>query len=147
MPVKKCSMQAVAIGDEVYVGGGGKTDLNTVLKYNHFKDVWTRLPDHCTRFFGLCQFQGELLSVGGVPNEPTNMYRYSTEDRKWVESLKPMPTKRGFPVLLTTVSAIIACGGAQGVGVRLSSVEVYSSITSQWHTADPLPQPQWRIQR
>ena len=145
MPVKKYAMQAVAIGDEVYVGGGcndDKTDLTTVLKYNHIKDEWTRLPDHCVGLFGLCQFQGELLSVGGLPNDPTNVYRYSTADRKWVESLKPMPTRRALPALLTTASTIIVCGGCQSGGnVTLSTVEVYSSTTSQWHSADPLPQP------
>ena len=137
-------MQAVTIGDEVYVGGGvnhSHTDLNTVLKYSHIKDEWTRLPDHCVLLFGLCQFQGELLSVGGLPNVPTNVYRYSTADGKWMEFLKPMATKRLYPALLTTASAIIACGGAQPGGVTLSTVEVYSSTTSQWHTADPLPQP------
>ena len=139
MPVKTSKMQAVAIGDEVYVGDGINS-RKTLLKYNHLKDEWTRLPDHCVAFFGLCQFQGELLSVGGVPNDPTNVYRYST-DRKWVESLKPMPTKRACPTLLTTASAIIVCGGIQPTGdVILSTVEVYSSTTSQWHSADPLPQ-------
>ena len=135
MPVKTSRIQAVAIGDEVYVGGG-----KTLLKYNHFKDEWIRLPDHRVVFFGLCQFQGELLSVGGLPKKPTNVYCYSTADKKWVESLKPMPTIRAYPTLLTTASAIIACGGYQTRGV-LSSVEVYSSTTSQWHSADPLPQP------
>ena len=78
MPVKKLRMQAVAIGDEVYVGGGtnlSATDLWTVLKYNHVKDELTRLPDRCVALFGLRQFQGELLSVGGLPNDPTNVYR------------------------------------------------------------------------
>ena len=145
IPVKKFRMQAVAMGDEVYVGGGtvrrnaSQTDLKAVLKYNHVKDEWTRLPDHRVVVFGLCQFQGELLSVGGLPNDPTNVYRYSTADRKWVESLKPMPTRRTYPTLLTTASAIIVCGGFQPEGnVVSSTVEVYSSTTSQWHSADPL---------
>ena len=144
IPVRKSRMQAVAIGDEVYVGGGAsinRADLDAVVKYNHTKDEWTRLPDHRVKCFSLCQFQGELLSVGGLPNDPAKVYRYSTADRKWVESLKPMPTLRAYPTLLTTASAIIACAGYQPGGVVLSSVEVYSSTTSQWHTADPLPQP------
>ena len=147
MPMKKSRMQAVVIGDEVYVGGGAndnKTDTMTVLKYNHFKDEWTRLPDHCVVLFGFCQFQGELFSIGGVPNDPAKVYRYSTADRKWVESLKPMPTERACPSLLTTASAIIVCGGYQPTGDEvLSTVKVYSSTTSQWHSADPLPQPRF----
>ena len=145
MPVKKYRMQAVAIGDEVFVGGGAnanRDDLKAVLKYNLIKDEWTRLPDHCTHYFGLCQFQGELLAVGGLPNDPAKVYRYSTADRKWVESLKPMPTKRASAALLTTATAIIVCGGITG-NVVLTTVEVYSSTTSQWHSADPLPQPRF----
>ena len=149
MPVKQFGMQAVAIGVVVYVGGGSnaeRTDLFAVLKYNTVKDEWTRLPDHCVCSFGLCQFQGKLISVGGWSLGPSNkVYRYSLRDGKWVESLKPMPTKREFPAVLTTASAIIACGGdtkgEDGNFVGLSTVEVYSSTTSQWHKADPLPQP------
>ena len=147
--LKKFGVQAVAIGDKVFVGGGDnndRTDLFAVLKYNTVKDKWTRLPDHCVAHFGLCQFQGELISVGGWSYRPSNkVYRYSSADRKWVESLKPMPTARASVALLTTASAIIACGGGitgeDGNIVGLSTVEVYSSTTSQWHTADPLPQP------
>ena len=150
MPVKTTTAHAVVVGDEVYVGGGGnddQTDPFVVLKYDTVKDEWTRLPDHCLAMFGLCQFQGELVALGGmslagvISNE---VYRYSTANKKWVESLKPMQTKRMSPALLTTLSAIIVCGGASEENhkwVRLSTVEVYSSTTSQWHTADPIPQP------
>ena len=149
MPVKMERVQAVAIGDQVYVGGGDNTDnvdLSAVLKYHTVKDEWTRLSEHCVCYYSLCHFQAELLTVGGVScDEPTNkVYRYSTADRKWVESLKPMVTKRAWPALLTTASAIVVCGGDGGESggpVALDTVEVYSSTTSQWHTANPLPQP------
>ena len=61
MPVKNIKMQAVAIGDKVYVGGGTNaslTDLKAVLKYNLIKDEWTRLPNHCVGVFWLMSVPG-----------------------------------------------------------------------------------------
>ena len=151
MPVKVYNAQAVAIGDKVYVGGGENKDhfdRNIVLEYNTVKGKWTCLPEHYVSSFCLCQFQRELFTVGGAAggSASNKVYRYSTADRKWVESLKPMPTKRAYTAVLTTASAIIVCGGIaeileNGQPATLATVEVYSSTTSQWHTADPLPQP------
>ena len=150
MPVKMHRAQAVAIGSEIYLGGGDnttETDLTAILKYNTVEDEWTRLPDHCVQWFGLCQFQGELLTVGGLSGGllTNKVYRYIKEDRKWAESLKPMPTMRVSPVVLITASAIVVCGGlVAGENVEAvvtATVEVYSSTTLQWYTANPLPQP------
>ena len=135
--------QAVVIDNKVYVGGIGDDELS-VLEYNPVEDEWTRLPNHVVLFFGLCQFQGELVTVGGVSTAgpiTNEVYRYSAADGKWVEFLKPMLTKRLCIALLTTASAIIVCGGTTGEEKPLATVEVYSSTTSQWHVADPLPQP------
>ena len=56
-----------------------------------------------------------------------------------------MPTARCYLSVATTQSAIVASGGTTGVSgdipVYCATVEVYSSETSQWHTADPLPVP------
>jgi len=63
----------------------------------------------------------------------------------WVEFLKPMPTARYWLSAATTQSFIIASGGITGaVGVKAVpclTVEVYSTETFQWYTADPLPAP------
>ena len=150
MPVNMLRAQAVAIGNNIYLGGGdnkAKTCLTDILKYNTVEDEWTRLPNHCMQLFGLCQFQGELLTVGGVSGRllTNKVYRYIKEDRKWAESLKPVPTMRVRPAVLTSASAIVVCGGftagENGGPVATATVEVYSSTTSQWCTADPLPQP------
>ena len=116
MPVKMFRAQAVAIGNKIYLGGGvntAETGQTAILMYNTVEDKWTRLPNHCVRYFGLCQFQGELLTVGGASGGlPTNkVFHYIKEDRKWAESLKPMPTERVSPAVLTTASAIAVCGG------------------------------------
>ena len=54
---------------------------------------------------------------------------------------KSSSTARYCASVATTQSAIVASGGAtdirDGEPVLCSTVEVYSSETSQWHTADP----------
>ena len=74
------------------------------------------------------------------------VYRFKEQYQKWEEFLKPMPTARGEVSVVTTQSAIVASGGVTDVRdddqpVPCATVEVYSSETSQWHTADPLPVP------
>ena len=75
------------------------------------------------------------------------VYRFK-ESQEWKEYIKPMPTARRSPSVVScaTESAIVAAGGTtpdrDGENVLCSTVEVYSSETTQWYTADPLPAPQ-----
>ena len=147
MPIKVTRMQVVVIGEKVYIGGGDietREDITAVLMYDLAKDEWGRLPNHCVRIFALGQFQGNLITVGGSP-QTNKVYRYNEESQEWEEFLTPMPTARSGLSVLTTATAIIACGGAivtvNNIPVPTAIVEVYSSETSQWYTADPLPQP------
>ncbi len=50
-----------------------------------------------------------------------------------------MPTPRRGLSVITTQSAIIACGGVDSIWQVCTTVEVYTDETDQWHTADPLP--------
>ena len=151
MPIKAHSLQVVAIGEKVYTGGGAKEtkeDSTAVLMYDLAKDEWGRLPNHCVVLFALGEFQGNLISVGGSPRN-NKVYRYNEESQKWEEFLTPMPTARYCLSVLTTATAIIACGGKTGAAnnkpAPVAKVEVYSSQTSQWYTADPLPRPCWTM--
>ena len=142
-------MQLVVIGEKVYTGGGTaklNEDLLAVLIYDLFKDEWGRLPNHCVGLFALGEFQGNLITVGGSPRT-NKVYRYNKESQEWEKFLTPMPTARIGLSVLTTATAIIAYGGVTGTAnnkpVTTATVEVYSSETSQWYTADPLPHPCW----
>ena len=98
-------------------------------------------------YFALAQFKGNLITVGGEMQDETitgKVYRFNEQSQKWEEFLKPMPTARTDHSVATTQSAIVASGGCTGFRddvVSCATVEVYSSETSQWHTADPLPIP------
>ena len=151
MPVKMDKPQAVVMGEKIYVGGGtteSAGDRSQVFQYDLSHDQWSRLPPHQVRFFPMAQFMGHLITVGGkIPcggDATGKVYRFKEESQKWEEFLKPMPTARVWPSVATTQSAIVASGGGtirDGKPVSCDTVEVYSSETSQWHTADPLPIP------
>ena len=69
---------------------------------------------------------------------------FNKQSQKWKEVLKPMPTARASLSVATTQSAIVASGGVtdtwdDDIDVPCATVEVYSSETSQWYTADSLP--------
>ena len=154
MPVKMERPQVVVMGEKVYMGGGHTKhtkDKNWVFQYEALKDDWSRLPLHHMHviFFAMAQFKGNLIIVGGrIPDGGGVMgkvYRFKEQSQKWEEFLKPMPTGRYAFSVATTQSAIVASGGGTGFkdgeAVYSATVEVYSSETSQWHTADPLPVP------
>ena len=96
------------------------------------------------RWFGMAYFIGKIITVGGkdLRFSPTGMvYALGDEPQQWEEFLIPMPTARSFLSVATTSKAIVAAGGnTSDTAITCSStVEVYNSDTSQWHTADPLP--------
>ncbi len=121
-------------------------DVRKVFEYFPEGDEWSLLPDHSHRCFALGQFQGQLITVGGDSKEggwTGRVYRYKKESRQWTEFLKPLTTARAGLSIITTQSAIIACGGStKGEGnkpVPCATVEVYTTETDQWQTTDPLP--------
>ena len=158
MPTEMITLQATTLGGQVYVGGGGAdSEEDTVFRYDLSNDEWSRLPASPVSYFALATFLGNLIIVGGkmVLSLPGlqgiafsgKVYRLK-ESQEWEEYLKPMPTARRSPSVVTcaTESAIVAAGGTtcsrNGKGDLCSTVEVYNNETSQWYTADPLPAPQ-----
>ena len=116
------------------------------------RDEWTTLPPCPAHYFGLGHLSGELLTVGGATSDDTiikTVYRYKPESREWEEFLQPMPTARYGLSVISTQSALIACGGTTrvsgGKAVPCTAVEVYTAAASQWATSHSLPIPSWRM--
>ena len=154
MPVGMCRPQVVLIGEKVYMGGGYAEhveDQNWVFQYEALKDEWSCLPPHHVTSFAMAQFAESLITVGGeIPHGgglTGEVYCFNKQSQKWEEFLKPMRTARCQLSVVTTQYAIVASGGNFATGFRdgkpvtCTTVEVYSSDTAQWHTADPLPVP------
>ena len=122
-------------------------DDHLVFRYDQARNEWTTLPPCPVFLFGLGQLLGELLTVGGVARNTIGkkVYHYKPESQGWEEFLQPMPTARYGLTVISAQSALIACGGITGIigdqSVPCSTVEVFTTETSQWHTTDPLPVP------
>ncbi len=145
--MKMANSQSVLIGTTAYVGGGNADRLDEqfiVCQYDPRRDGWDSLPPCAVRWFALGQFQGHLITVGGDTRQgvtTAKLYHYKEESRKWKEFLKPMPTARCYLSIITTQSAIIACGGINRSDAKFAVVEVYTTEADQWHVADALPIP------
>ncbi len=144
LPVEMTGAQAVLVGGKVCVGGGDTEDAYSYLlfQYDRGRDGWATLPPCPVRLFGLGQFNGHIITVGGRTHggDTTNkLHHYKEESQTWEEYLRPMPTQRRRLSVLTTQSAIIACGGVDSKGQVCVTVEVYTDEPSRWYTADPLP--------
>jgi len=143
------SAQAVVMGEKIYVGGGATkkdNDRYHGFQYGISSDEWSCLPPHPVKSFAMAQFTGNLITVGGCVQHRRHstgkVYRFKEESQEWEEFLKPMPTARHRLSVSTTQSTIIASGGATVTNrVICTTVEVYSSKSSQWYTANPLPAP------
>lgn len=140
--------QAVVIGESVYVGGGstgsGRGELSdfVVFRFDLTKNEWNSLPPCSVICFGLVYFMSELVLVGGRElggGVSSRVCHFKTDTQKWEEFIPPMPTPRMAPCMTATQSALIVAGGMSIDAMSL--VEVYSTVTSQWHKVDPLPLP------
>ena len=151
LPVGMSRPQVVVVGEKVYVGGGStdtNDDLCLVFKYNPASGKWTTLRPCPVRRFGLGQLSGELLTVGGAARHGVTkrVYHYKTKSQQWKEFLQPMSTARFGLTVISAQSALTACGGATHASdVACTTVEVYTTESSQWHTTDPLPVPCWMM--
>ncbi len=140
LPVEMESAQAVLVGGKVCVGGGDAVGNSHLLfQYDRRKDGWATLPPCPVGWFGLGQFKGHIITVGGCARgrDTTNkLHRYKEASQTWEEYLRPMPTPRRYLSVITTQSAIIACGGVDSKGQVCATVEVYTDEPSRWYTAD-----------
>ncbi len=144
--------QSVCIGGKVFVGGGfteNTIDPFLVFQYEPEKDVWVSLQRCPVRSFSLNQFQGQLITVGGLEVEEgitDKLYSYNEDSKSWESFLTPMLTPRYGLSVVTTQSAIVTIGGvvrSDGEHEPCADVEVYAVKTSLWHAADPLPVPSY----
>ena len=113
-------------------------DQYNVYCYDTSQDNWTTLRPLPVRWFGLGQFNGKLVVVGGwkksddkVTNE---VYTYDERSKKWKQTIPPMLTARHSSCVLSLRSALVVCGNTYS-----DEVEIFIQDTLQWYKTDPLP--------
>ena len=143
--------QSVVINGKVYYGGGfcaKDGDEYNIHCYNPLQDKWMTLPPTNVRYFGLGQINGELVTVGGLRYiEVTNgfthsqgIHKFKEHSQAWKRSIRPMPTARYCPTVLSHPSCLVVAGGMKyPENSMLDTVEIYNINTSQWSQTDKLP--------
>ena len=150
-----CTNKVVCFGNDAYIVYTHRPVYRTLIfqtySFLHFNcntDTWRSLPLPPVSDFSIGQLFEKLLAVGG--HVTSDIYEFDEVSQQWVKSttIPPMPTARSLATVATwktaDVSALIVCGGQDHKLNTLATVEVFHSVTSQWHIADPslyLPRP------
>ena len=134
------------IGEMVYVGGGDIFDDDWYLihEYNSTEDNWTTLPPALLYWFGMGELSGQLVTVGGMTAQKEvsgKVYTFDKCSQEWTESVPSMPTARHRSAVFSQPSCLTVIGGRNQHGSRLSDVEIFIPLTSQWHKVSPAPSP------
>ena len=147
LPISLVNGKTVVNNGKVYYGGGvasSDNDQYNVYCYDPMQDKWTTLPPLPVRYFGLGQFNGKLVAVGGEKNfssiKTKEVYTYDERSRKWKQTIPPMPTARRSPSVLSLElqPALLVVGGCTPLSY-MATTEIFKPDKSQWHKTDPLP--------
>ena len=152
LPVAMAEHNIVRIGSTIYCGGGYTGNIDTerqVFQYNPKQDTWSQLPICPTRYFGLTQLDGRLVTVGGSRIDqiiPINDVYVFQDSETWENSIiPPLPTARMYPTAVNYKSTIVVSGGfthwhTDSIhSTRTNVVEVFQTKMYQWYRAEPLP--------
>lgn len=140
--------QCAVIEDRVYVGGGLGDEIldhalqSQVFEYSLLERKWSLLCHNHVRFFGLTNFCGKLVSIGGMTSTnyitgDVSMFDFAENCWNVNEILPPMPTKRFHPAVISHSKYLAVCGGVTHGGSTTDIVEVL--VNKQWCKAPRLP--------
>ena len=148
LPTAMSDLQCAVIDDHVYVGGGTGEDKSDhkaqsqVFEYTLVRKRWVLLAHNPARYFGLTNFMGKLVSVGGIltSNDITgNLSVFDFTEKTWKEDdkISPMPIKCFHPTVVAYGKCLAVCGGVTHGGSTTDMVEVL--VDEQWHRGPQLP--------
>ena len=124
-------------------------DSGDVLQYSICSDQWKTLPKPPIIHSTICSILGKVLLIGGwicgiTPLRSGSIHELDGASKRWIRttsSIPPMPTARSLATVVswTSPQALIVCGGENEQEIAVDVVEVYHTLTLQWHTVSPLP--------
>ena len=143
MPIKKGGpIQAVVIGSDVYVGGGGGEDENSVVVYSLETRTWRTLPPYERKWFGMAVVNNQLVLVGGLSTSTrwvTNVLGlWDERSQTWTHPFPVMPTARNSLSVISYQKWLVTAGGKDGRHY-LNKVELLDILSGQWYEGSPLP--------
>ena len=136
-------IQAVVIGNVVYVGGGYGQNIETVMVYSLQTRTWRTLPPYESRFFGMAVVNNQLVLVGGMSpstHQMTNVLGlWDERSQTWTHPFPAMPTARDLLSVISYQEWLVTAGGRDGIGSCLNKVELLDTLSGQWYEGSPLP--------
>ena len=144
------AIQAVVIGDNVYVGGGAtllEVSACTVMIYSLASGSWSKLPPHETRWFGMAAVNNQLVLVGGKNSTyMSRSYNHVTgilaiwdeASRTWTRPFPEIPTPRYSPSVISYQKWLVVAGGHTGPSYS-NKVEILDTLSGQWYEGSPIP--------
>ena len=139
-------VQAVMIGDNVYVGGGFMEtvkDACSVLVYALRTGSWTTLPQYENQEFGMAALNNQLVLVGGwikLENKTTNVLGVWDEgSRVWTHPFPEMPTSRHSLSVVSYQNWLVVAGGENEIDSYFNKLELLDTLSGQWYEGSSLP--------
>ena len=145
-----CDVQAVWLGDELYVGGGltsleSEGDAARLYIHTPTTDTWSHINTP-VYYFSLITYHSQLVLVGGREfvreykiGPVTNKLWTLNEQDQWRETLPPMTRKRDSASAVEFADNILVAGGMDDNGRNVNIVEIYNG--HHWAEAQCLPKP------
>ena len=142
-------IQAVAIGDNVYVGGGDGSIFDkvsvTMMVYSVQTASWTILRS-CAYSFGMAAVNNQLVLVGGIlsassrDQKVTNvLLAWDERSQGWTCPFPVMPTSRHSMSVTSYKKWLVVAGGIDKRNSYLNKVELLDTQSGQWYEGSPLP--------
>ena len=145
MPFDMINVQAIVIGDNVYVGGGYTRSQNkgVVMVYSLNTESWRKLLPQESKFFGMTAVNNQLVLVGGLvistDKETRNVLSVWDElSQRWTHPFPEMRTSRHTPSVVSYQKWLVVAGGGRG-GSYLNRIEILDTLSGQWYEGPPLP--------
>ena len=142
------TIQAIVIGDNVYIGGGytliSLVNCCTVMVYSLASGSWSKLPPHETQWFGMAAVNNELVLVGGLVSTKAVtgiLAMWDEGSRTWTRPFPEMPTPRHSSSVISYQKWLVVAGGQ----IRRESfsysnkVEILDTLSRQWYEGPPIP--------
>jgi hypothetical protein len=139
------TIQAVVIGNNVYIGGGltvSEVNSGIVMVYSLATGSWRTLPPSENMWFGMAAVNNQLVLVGGNNislNEVTGVLAvWNDTSRTLILPFPEMPTPRHSPSVVSYQKWLVVAGGLEASGSHSYKVEILDSILKQWYEGSPL---------
>ena len=140
------TVQAILIGDKVYIGGGFNTLKSrrlTVMVYSLHIDLWSSLQPFKFEHFGMSAVNNRLVLVGGrnvssgkVANE---LGVWDEGSQTWTHPFPNMPTSRDSAAIASYKNWLIVAGGRDERYTSSNKVELLDTSSGRWYEGSPLP--------